>query len=249
MSSRVSVPLAPLALATVVGLVAALLSLLSAPASSAAAAGSPLLGAPKAGQCYKVTNRVAFKGVSANKAPINCSKRHNLAVTGVYKVPKNLKMKFGNRKFEIFSLNACDRSYRQKVGKGLNFARSAYNLFRFLPTQAQQNQGARWVSCLVGINQGADRLAVTKGKLRKVGKKMPPRITHCVTKGFASTNCAAPHKYHPVYAVKVKVGSKKVRDRALKVCTKRLGRHGDWAASWRWTLLPGSQWGIICLRK
>jgi len=226
------------------------LGLLAAVPEAPATAADPLLGAPKAGQCYDVSGRTAYEAESTSATPVRCATKHTLWVVGVGTVPADVPLKIGNRKFEQQASRICDPATRRALGdRGLRFARSAYNTFRFVPTDEQQAAGARWISCEVGITNGRGKLVSTRApKPTKVTGSVPDRIKLCGTRDYGYITCAAKHVYRSTYAgyVRGRYTEARYQETARAVCPRHV-RTRQYMFGAR--IIEAKRWILVCLTK
>ena len=227
------------AVLAVAGLVAA-----SAPTAQAA---DPLAGAPAVGTCHDVGIKQAMKD-SLAAAPVACSADHTLVTTAV--VPVTAEGKLTDAKILDDVSAACGRHTDQRVGgQVLRRALTLYRTFLFLPSAAQQQAGARWVSCHVAIgdSKGLNDLPET---LPKATKKPAKSVARCATRTSFVT-CAERHTHRATIAVFVrakgsdKAVEKKLNSQGPRICVQKVGRTGSWVA-WRHS---STKVVLVCLKK
>lgn len=219
--------------------------------SASAGTDNAMLGAPAVGQCYAMSGRTAANLMSAKADPTRCNKRHTLWITGVFEVPEGVAMETGDKKFEALYVASCLRANREAAkATKTGFALSAYATYRFVPTKAQQAQGARWLSCELGIHAGGSRLVSRAGALPPVGSNPAKPIRLCWTASITRTNCASTHRYAPTYVHLVTVGGSVIDPLAQRICARRM--HGDQTYVYAWTRVAASRtpakavYGVTC---
>lgn len=170
---------------------------------------------------------------------------------GVAEVPSHVPLRLGHPKFEKFYVRTCLPAARQTLGTwGLKFARSNYTTYRYVPTAAQQKQGARWVSCLVGQYAGVGgkgRLAVTKGRIKPL-KKLTRTNSICGTHRFEFTACSQRHVYRVRAAKVLSTTAKRAQSRAINHCRKVFRNDQD---NWMWAYrrLGLKKYAVLCLNN
>lgn len=200
--------------------------------TSADASGSPMRGAPKAGQCYKVSGRTAAKAASTSKRAVSCRKRHTLWIVGVKKVPAGITLGHfdKNKAYWKFESKTCNRAYRHAIGRlDKRIGLSSYARYTFVASKSQRAQGARWLSCEIGVYGGRNKLVANR--LHKPARLSmhPSNLARlCGTRHAYLTSCATKHYYRVgrithVYSAK----PSNYRDKALRFCMSKHIR-GDW---------------------
>ncbi|HTW15882.1 MAG TPA: hypothetical protein VMF51_12170 [Nocardioides sp.] len=227
------------AVLAVAGLVAA-----SAPTAQAA---DPLAGAPAVGTCHDVGIKQAMKD-SLAAAPVACSADHTLLTTGVVQVTTEGDL--AGPKIYREASAACREYDERWIGSNvLRRALTLYHGFVFIPNSAQQQAGARWVSCHLAVwdTKGLNDLPET---LPKLSKKPAVSVARCGTRTTYVT-CAERHTYRATVAAFVKAKGKDraviktMRDRGPKVCSRRAGGAGRFTY-WRYT---PTKVVLVCLKK
>lgn len=202
------------------------IGLLAAVPTPGAVAADPLLGAPPVGECYDVPGKTAYDEPTAGADPVACSSEHTLWVVGVGQVPKGVPMKSGNSRFDKHASKVCDPAVKRALGdRGLRYSRSAYNAFRFVPSKEQQAEGARWVSCVVGLMNAGGTLVRNKvAKPLKVTGKFPSSLQICGNARYSYTTCATKHVYRSTHAfyVEGKATDRRYYAAAQKVCPRHV---------------------------
>lgn len=188
----------------------------------------PTYGEPAAGQCYADSAKAAWTADSTSAAPVSCSTKHKLWVLAVATVPPDVSLDGPSAGLAQVIAATCQPAEKTALGDGgALWAGSAYEPFVFLPTTAQQAQGAHWLSCLEGIDAGHNQLvATTKHHPEKLKGHTPDRLRGCSTGKLAFTNCASNHAWRTAAVVKVnkKPTSANVASAGNKVCKKHV--HG-----------------------
>lgn len=231
--------LALAAVLAIAGLVAA-----SAPTAQAA---DPLAGAPAVGTCHDATIKQAMKD-SLAVAPVACSADHTLVTTGVVQVTTEGDLA-GSKIYRETSA-ACNRHNGQLIGSNvLRRALTLYHGFVFIPTAAQQQAGARWVSCHLAV-WDAKGLNDLPEALPQATKKPAKTVARCATRSSLVT-CAERHTHRATVAVFVRAkGSDKAVEKKLdaqgpKICIPKVGRTGRYIG-WRYT---ATKVVLVCLKK
>ncbi|GAB3856670.1 hypothetical protein GCM10028801_14020 [Nocardioides maradonensis] len=212
---------------------------------TATALTDPMYGAPAVGQCYNMAGSLVISSESATAPTVPCSGQHTVVITAVAQMPAT--MTYSGTAFATFLSKTClPATVRASGGSKLRYGRSSYADYVFIPTTAQQDQGAHWVTCMMGIAQGSTVLRIT-GRYPHLPSNLPPRLTFCLTGRDLMTNCAATHKWHPVTATTVTASQSYIDNKAVAVCRSRLGRTG-WLATWK-RVAPMTTWVVSCMRS
>ena len=128
--------------ASLAALLAAALTVVSAPTSSAA---DPMFQAPVVGQCNDMSAE-ELAAPSDVEAAVDCAGPHTSMTIAVVQMPADLT--YESRGLERFALESCFPAQRKVLGtKMLGMRLTAYNLGYFGPTPEQQAAGARWLRC------------------------------------------------------------------------------------------------------
>jgi hypothetical protein len=227
------------AVLAVAGLVAA-----SAPTAQAA---DPLAGAPAVGTCHDVGIKQAMKD-SLAAAPVACSADHTLVTTAV--VPVTAEGELSDPETVKDASEACSRHTDRRIGSNvLRRALTLYSTFIFIPTAAQQQAGARWLSCHIAV-WDAKGLNDLPRNLPKATKKPAKSVARCATRTSFVT-CAERHTHRATVALFVrakgsdKAVEKKLNTQGPKICVQKVGRSGSWVA-WRYT---PTKVVLACLKK
>lgn len=231
--------LALAAVLAIAGLVAA-----SAPTAQAA---DPLAGAPAVGTCHDATIKQAMKD-SLAVAPVACSADHTLLTTAV--VPVTAEGELTDAKILQEAGAACGRHTDKRIGSNvLRRALTLYNTFIFIPTAAQQQAGARWISCHLAV-WDAKGLNDLPEALPQATKKPAKTVARCATRSSFVT-CAERHTHRATVAVFLrakgsdKAVEKKVDAQGSKICLPKVGHTGRYIG-WRHT---STKVVLVCLKK
>ncbi|MEI5674221.1 MULTISPECIES: hypothetical protein [unclassified Nocardioides] len=230
--------------------VAALLGLTLAGSLAAgvapASAADPLYGAPAVDSCHDITMKQS-EAATITEAAVACSADHTLATTAVAVLPDSVDLTDFDA---VVAAAPCTAARRKAVGKSpLHYALTLYSTFLFVPTAAQQDAGARWVSCHLGVadTQGLNDLPTTLPKLKR---KPAASVAKCATDRTYVT-CAEKHAYRATTAAYVKArGSDKAVDKKLgvrgpRICSRKVGSTGRWD----YHRYSSSKVILICLKK
>jgi hypothetical protein len=152
--------------------------------------------------------------------------------------------------FDRFTITSCLPSeLRASGGYPLRFGRSSYGGYTFIPTTTQQDQGAHWVTCMLGIKQGTSAVRRITGPYPHLSRKPPAQLTVCLRSDYSATNCAATHTWHPVTSsTKVTSTLANIGAKASAVCRNRFGTTRGWAYYWK-MVRPMSTFVVTCLRR
>jgi len=244
MHRSLSARLAALALAAT-----ALVAIQSATGAQATADG-PMYGAPKAGTCYSVSAKVARTQSATAAVAHSCKKSHTLWVYAVGRAPADVALTpiTNNPGLNAAVRKICDPAFNRKIGKlDRTWGLSSYESYTFVPTAAQQSHGAHWISCEVGLEAGANRLATTRVVKPAHLSPRPAKLFHsCVTATYYWTNCAARHAYRATYTQVFTSTVANANGKTLTICRKHLpGNKWVYAAK----PLAGTRWVAVCSAK
>jgi hypothetical protein len=237
MRARVRLGLVVLTLLT-----AAVASLgLTSPASAATT--------PGVGQCHQLSWRQAA-AYSDTKAPVGCSKRHNLETLAVVTSPTSLAGLSDDQLRQAES--ACFHPYWKAMGKLTKLRQTSYSLFTFVPTAAQREAGERWIRCDVALVKGGNRMAsLPRHRLGKpVVRALNDTVRLCLTgKHRWMTTCDTPHSYRSTKAFSMAQTTYPTDDQAVKAAWRRCSGTTDYA-----TWPSEEQWDvgnhvIVCYDK
>jgi hypothetical protein len=224
-----------LRLLTLVTLLVATLGTLS-PAQADAAAPA----APKVGQCHQLSWSRAAGSYSDSKAPVACSKRHDLQTLAVVTSPVSLA---GMTEDQLSDAEAaCFRPYWKAMGPLVRLRQTAYSLFTFVPTAAERAAGARWIRCDVALVHSAGRLAsLARHRLRSpvVHRRIDDSIRLCLTaRGHYATICDQPHRFRSTKAFRLNQAAYPTSDQASAAARKRCRSttsYLTWPSEEQWT--------------
>lgn len=214
-----------------------------------AAEPDPLLGAPAVGSCYDVT----YTEMAADSLPVGsevpCTSRHTLRTSAVVAVDEDVDLT-SLRPVYRASDAGCDAGEAEVLG-GSDRLRSldAYAVPVFVPTAAERDAGARWISCHVSTF-GGDRLLPlpTTGDptdLRLGRAPLPDDRAGCRDASLRLTACDRAHRWRLTGVVDLGErwpGLRAAKQRALDGCrrvtTSDRFRYVVPATRWHFDLSP-----------
>lgn len=221
-------------------------SLAAAVTPASAAEPDPRYGAPAVRTCHDVTMKQA-EGASITQSPVACSADHTLVTTAVAVLPDSVDLTDFDA---IVAAAPCTAARQKAVGSNpLLYSLTLYSNFLFIPTPAQQDQGARWVSCHLGVAD-AHGLHDLPAALPPLKRKPAGAVAKCSTQR-SYVVCAEKHAYRATSAVFVKArGSdaavdKKLSVRGPRICSRKVGSTGRWD----YQRHSSSKVILICLKK
>lgn len=226
---------------------AALIPVSGAGVRPAQALTDPMYGAPTVGQCYNISGATVISSPTATAPTVPCSGQHTVLITEVVQIPATMTL--SGAAFDAYVTRHCLPSrVAASGGSRFRYGRSSYTGFAFIPTMEQQDQGAHWVSCLMGIIQGSTILRIT-GAYPHLPANPAAKLKLCLRSDYYLTNCAAPHKWHPVSAKTITSSVANIRNRAYSVCRAYFGSGvQNWAYAWK-MVQPMSTWVVSCMRS
>jgi hypothetical protein len=208
--------------ARLIGLAATVLLALGGLTTVPAQAADPMTGAPAVGSCYDLTLKQAYVE-SSGKPAVSCGAKHTVVVGAVGAIPAGVGWKDEKRLFEAAE-KTCKPFWNRQLGRS-HVARyqTLLTAFWLMPTPAQRSEGARWISCLVGLQAGDRLVALPKGDLPRVTKSPADSIARCLTKKLQFTPCSAAHAWRATHVFGVTArGSVKARGATLERAAKRV---------------------------
>jgi hypothetical protein len=224
-------------------LLAALLALAGLVAASPSYAGpaaedDPMVGAPSIGDCYNMTAQQG-EAMSTTKKPIDCRTKHTLLIGEVEALPASVDWSDDAAVVKA-ALKICD-PFWDSYYDSLN-PRSFLTLlqgYMFLPTEAQQDAGARWASCEIGLLADDRLLPLPKGGPAKATKKPADSISRCANKKYVTIPCSAKHSWRATYAFTAKARGSETKVRstlekaAARTCSRKVASE-RWLRSWHY---------------
>lgn len=211
---------------------------------SPATAADPMRGAPEVGACYDLTLKQVW-AESTGKPTIDCSRKHTVLVGAVGTIPDGVRWKDVEMTYEAVE-GICGPFWNRQLGRS-HPVRYATLLapFWLMPTPAQREQGARWVSCLVAMRAGDRLVAMPKGELPRVTREPASSIARCLDRKLAYVPCSEPHiaRATHTFAVRATGGDRArqatVERAAKRVCSRRVtSRRYTWSAERRSSTKP-----------
>jgi hypothetical protein len=234
---------------------AAVVLLVSGLFAGAATAGEsetdPMLGAPAVGDCYDLTYKQASEE-STREATVDCSRKHTLLVGAVGQVPESFDWEDSADNYK-YSHKICDPFWKKYYD--LTEPRSYLTLLRgnwFTPTEAQRDNGARWISCEIGLDTDGKLLPLPAGGPATMTRKPVDSIARCADARYRVTPCSKAHAWRATYAfgVKAKGSDKAVGAKLEKAAKRTCSRHAS-SATWLRSIryIGNSRYAIACFSK
>jgi hypothetical protein len=206
-------------------LLAMLAAVLVLPGPTAAA--GPGYHRPKVGEChnYDVSGSLAN---SEDSDPVPCKRKHKAVTVAVLRVPKRVGLADPDRTFAALG-SRCYKAFNSKLGGNTRErAMTAYALVWFMPTEAERDQGARWIRCDLILNGGTKLQAVPK-RLLPQPLKDSVRLCLLINNGsLLGTVCSRKHGYRAAGVVMLGgryPGFDKFQDIADKRCPRITGKN------------------------
>lgn len=208
-----------------------LTTLTAATASAPATAGDVDITPPAVGSCHDLSYREASKDADPDAA-VPCTGQHTTVTSSVVVFPEapdwsdpEAVMAAAVPKCERGDIDFFD-------GKVKQFQLSTYSGFFFFPTTAQQEAGASWVRCDVGLYGYRSLEALPRTGSPTLGRlPLADHVARC-RKGkgddYNVASCEHSHKFHATYATKQPgnryPGLKKAIRWTVHHCADHLGR-------------------------
>jgi hypothetical protein len=154
----------------------------------------PGYGAPKVGECHRMTAQQSLASVAASRS-VGCKAAHTsvVAYVGFQRVPITPKTSVQERK--KLGQKLCEPAYRRLAGGTLaDRAMSILTWTLFTPGQDQLERGARWVRCDMIARSGTKLIRLPAGT-PMLAKGVPDQLRVCQTATGSDVSCAQPHAF------------------------------------------------------
>ncbi len=164
------------------------------PSASEEAAPDPGAGAPKVGECHRMSAEQSVASVSTSK-PVSCRRPHTSVVAHIsfLRAPVTPKTPIAERR--ALGKKLCEPAYRRLAGGTLaDRAMSILTWTLFTPGQDDLVRGARWVRCDVVARSGTELVRLPSGT-PLLAKGIPDDLRACQTTTGADVSCAQPHAF------------------------------------------------------
>lgn len=135
---------------------------------SATPSSDPMSGAPEVGACRDID--VADQDESALEKYVTCEGTYTSKVVAVTELPAGLSPTSPSNELADFMFETCPEPAREVLGGNQVLRRtSLFQLLYFVPSEQQQDDGARWMTCDVtaGDEEGLIPLPLTVPFLEK----------------------------------------------------------------------------------
>ncbi len=154
----------------------------------------PGYGAPKVGQCHKMTAAQSLASVDTSKT-VRCNAVHTSVVVRVGYRPKPVTPATPVAQRRALGKKLCRPAYQRAVGGTLaDRATSILTWTLFTPSQAQLERGARWVRCDVVARSGSKLVPLpTPSPMLAAG--VPEQVRICQTEAGTDVSCSRPHAF------------------------------------------------------
>lgn len=182
-----------------------LVSGLAAQSARAADEDPQLTGAPAVGSCYDATYAQAAKPALAQESFDCATALHTTWVLGVAKVPARYQLTFDSPEFSRWASSQCATFRTATVGGDVSRnLRSLFQFGKFVPTQAQIDAGARWMSCTAAIYQDSALRRTRTVKVPTLKTGIPNEAAWCLRSGGTDSRpCVLTHTHRAVWATVV----------------------------------------------
>lgn len=164
----------------------------------------PGYGAPREGDCHRMTAAASLASVDTSHR-VRCSSTHTSVVARVGYLPRPITPATPVAKRRAVGKRLCQPAYQRVAGGTLaDRATSILTWTLFTPDQAQLERGARWVRCDV-VARSADTLVRLPGGRPLLAHGVPESLRICQTATGSDVSCSQPHAFR-VEAVYQAVG-------------------------------------------
>jgi hypothetical protein len=165
----------------------------SSSSSGNAPAADPGYGAPKVGQCHKMTAAQSLASVDTSKK-VKCNDVHTSVVAYVGYLPKPVTPATPVARRTALGKKVCQPAYQKVVGGTLaDRATSILTWTLFTPDQSQLERGARWVRCDVVARSGTRLVPLPPSPMLAAG--VPEQVRICQSDAGLDVSCAQPHAF------------------------------------------------------
>lgn len=216
----------------------------------------PSTGAPVVGTCSTLTAKQAGAR-SDHSTVVDCSQPHTAEVAGVVRLPKDLQWSRAT-KGDLFRVvvDRCLPKVQSTLGRDdPTRDSSAYDYVWFEPTQAQRDQGARWLSCSIDRPKGTVLVDLPTSTVPFLPSgTLPDKIARCQNKQGYNTPCAAAHLWRATGTFTVSgryPGTKALNAKAIAKCRSRVkaGKPYAWTYRDKVTWNVGHDHVVVCYSK
>ncbi len=164
----------------------------------------PGYGAPKVGECHRMTAEQSLASVATSRS-VACKASHTSVVAYVGFQPKPVTPRTPVKARQALGKKLCEPAYRRLAGGTLaDRAMSILTWTLFTPGQDQLERGARWVRCDVVARSGT-RLTRLPATTPLLAQGIPDQLRACQTATGTDVSCAEDHAFR-VEAVFLAVG-------------------------------------------
>lgn len=201
----------------------------------------PMVGAPLAGKCSQMTYDDAM-GETVSSETVPCIHQHTTEIVHVGTLPDGI----GYDSEELWSavFDGCRPEFEAHIPTdALVRARTLLRSYAFVPTAEQQEAGARWYRCdvgLVGHDKQAHSILITHREVlpRTHGDRVPKQVGRCVSRAMLLTLCSKNPAWYPTgtyfardVSTRPKLQDKQLRRAAIQRCPSRT-RTDRWVYSY-----------------
>jgi hypothetical protein len=169
----------------------------SSPSSSAGSdepAADPGYGAPKLGECHKMTARDSVASVDTS-SKVSCKNSHTSVVAYVGYLAKPVTPTTPLAQRRALGKRKCQPAYQKVVGgTEADRATSILTWTMFTPSQSQLERGARWVRCDVLARSG-DKLVPLPKPSPMLAQGVPEQVRICQTDAGIDVSCTKDHQF------------------------------------------------------
>lgn len=206
--------------------------------SAASAQGTldPLFGAPTVGDCKNYSWDLADDAVETSE-PVDCATTHTAKVIGVKLLPDTLSWDSSQDALIRYTAKQCELARQEALGRTDKLrALSAYSAFFFWPTNAQKENGARWVRCDVVLYGVAKLLPLPVDTLPLLpSAPLPDSVARCHNRDHWVTACSKAHAWRATGAKTVDRDTYPGRKYMVRLANNKcpgLTTGNTWYATW-----------------
>jgi len=157
-------------------------------------AADPGYGAPKVGECHRMSATQSLASVDTSKKT-RCNDVHTSVVVYVGYRPKPVTPATPVAQRRALGKKLCQPAYQKAVGGTLaDRATSILSWTLFTPSQSQLERGARWVRCDVLARSG-NKLVPLPTSTPMLSAGVPEQVRICQTEAGIDVSCRQPHAF------------------------------------------------------
>jgi len=146
--------------------------------SASPAQADPHYAQPTVGECHDYSYKTIDHHSEGSPAQV-CDGTQAAMTFAVIVVPKRIRL--NSDAAARYALPKCDKAFAKALGgHATTWALSAYFSAWYVPTKAQQRQGAHWIRCDAVLNGGRNKLAPVPTSLKLGHPPLDDSVARCL---------------------------------------------------------------------